>query len=75
MKNNRTIAPVFEYTCDALYRLIEATGREQIGQSTFDFVPTDGNHRDYPFVGYRAHPNDLQALCNYTQRRLASILS
>ena len=47
---------------------IAATGREQIGQSSFDFVPTDGNHRDYPFVGHRAHPNDLQALCNYTQR-------
>ena len=47
---------------------IEATGREQIGQTAFDFAPPNGNNRDYPFVGSRAHPNDLQALCNYTQR-------
>ena len=68
IRDNQTIAPVCGYTYDALYRLIEATGREQIGQSSFDFIPTDGNHRDYPFVGHHAHPNDLQALCNYTQR-------
>ena len=47
---------------------IAATGREQTGQSAFDFAPPNGNNRDYPFTSHRVHPNDLQALCNYTQR-------
>ena len=34
----------------------------------FDFDPPDGDYRDYPFVGHRAHPNDPQALRNYTER-------
>jgi len=59
---------VNEYTYDALYRLIKATGREHIGQSEFDDAPSNGAHRDHPFVGNGAHPNDLQALCRYTQR-------
>jgi RHS repeat-associated protein len=41
---------------------------KKIGQSAFDFAPMNGDNRDYPFTGNRAHPNDLQALCNYTQR-------
>ncbi len=64
----QTINPVCDYTYDALYRLIEAIGREHIGQNAFDFDPPGGNRRDYPFVGHRTHPNDLQALRNYTQR-------
>ena len=50
------------------YQLIEATGREHIGQSAFNFDPPGGACRDYPFVGNRANPNDLQALRNYTER-------
>jgi len=62
-----TVEPVGAYTYDAVYRLIEAEGREHIGQNVFDFDPPAGGYRDYPFVGHR-HPNDLQALRNYTER-------
>src|SRR5262249_34329780 len=51
-----------------VYRIIEAEGREHIGQTAFDFSPPNSDYRDFPFVGHRAHPNDLQALCNYTER-------
>ncbi len=66
--NGQQIDPVCRYTYDALYRLIEAKGREHIGQTAFDFNPPNGNYRDYPFVGHRAHPNDLQALRNYVEQ-------
>jgi RHS repeat-associated protein len=66
--NNGEVKPVCEYTYDAFYRLIEATGREQIGQTVFDFHATEGNRRDYPFVSVNAHPNDLQAIRHYTER-------
>jgi RHS repeat-associated protein len=56
------------YTYDAVYRLVEAQGREHIGQTDFDFTPVNGDYHDYPFVGNQAHPNDLQALRNYTER-------
>ncbi|WP_409071735.1 SpvB/TcaC N-terminal domain-containing protein [Burkholderia ubonensis] len=59
--------PVGSYIYDAVYRLIEAKSREHIGQNAFDFNPPNGGYRDYPFVG-QAHPNDLQALRNYTER-------
>ncbi|MFD2404791.1 RHS repeat-associated core domain-containing protein [Azorhizophilus paspali] len=63
----QNVEPVGSYTYDAVYRLIEAKGREHIGQNAFNFNPPNGDCRDYPFVG-RAHPNDLQALRNYTER-------
>ncbi|HEU4583743.1 MAG TPA: SpvB/TcaC N-terminal domain-containing protein [Polyangiaceae bacterium] len=56
------------YTYDALYRLVEATGREHSGQTAFDVRPADGSLRDFPFAGARAHANDLQALRNYSER-------
>ncbi len=65
--NNERIEPVCEYTYDAIYRLIDATGREHIGQTTFDFNPPNGNFRDYPLIGLHANPNDLQAVRNYTE--------
>jgi hypothetical protein len=67
IRNDKNVEPVGAYTYDAIYRLIEAVGREHIGQNAFDFNPSNGDYRDYPFVG-RAHPNDLQALRNYTER-------
>jgi RHS repeat-associated protein len=60
--------PVCSYTYDAIYRLMEASGREHIGQTVHDFEPPEGDRRDYPFTGHRAHPNDLQALRTYTER-------
>lgn len=68
IRNGQNVEPVGAYTYDAIYRLIEAVGREHIGQNAFDFNPPNGDYRDYPFVGHRAHPNDLQALRNYTER-------
>jgi RHS repeat-associated protein len=65
--NGQQVDPVGDYTCDPLYRLTDAKGREQIGQSGFAFTPQDGNYRDYPFVGASAL-NDLTQLRNYTER-------
>jgi RHS repeat-associated protein len=64
---NQQVDPACDYTYDPLYRVIQATGREHIGQSAFAFAPPDGNYRDYPFVG-AAQQSDLQALRNYTER-------
>jgi RHS repeat-associated protein len=67
--NGQQINPIWEYTYDAVYRLIEAKGREHIGQTTRDFNPQ--NRRDYDFKGlpdFTAHPNDLQAMRRYTER-------
>jgi RHS repeat-associated protein len=66
--DNQAVEPVCAYAYDAVYRLIEATGREHIGQTACDFNPPDGNRRDFPFVGSRAQPNDPEALRTYTER-------
>ena len=66
-RNGETIAPLCRYNYDALYRLIEAQGREHIGQNEFQALAANLNLRDRPFVG-AALTNDLQALRNYTQR-------
>ena len=63
---NQQIDSASDYLYDPLYRLIEATGREHIGQSAFAFSPPDGNYRDYPFVG-ATQQSDLHALRNYTE--------
>jgi RHS repeat-associated protein len=66
--NNEQVEPVSSYAYDAIYRLIEAKGREHIGQTALDFNPPNGNRRDFPFFGTRANPNDAQAMRNYTER-------
>lgn len=68
IRGGETIEPVGAYTYDAAYRLIEARGREHVGQMAFDFEPPGGDFRDFPFRGHLAHPNNLQALRNYTER-------
>jgi len=65
--NNQQVQPVSRYTYDPLYRLTEATGREGVGQSAFQFVPPDANYRDFPFVG-ASQLNDPQAIRNYTEQ-------
>lgn len=60
--------PVNSYSYDALYRLVEASGREHAGQNAVDVAPPDGDRRDFPFVGHRMHANDLQALRPWTRR-------
>lgn len=68
LRGGQSIEPVATYTYDALYRLVEARGREHIAQTAFDFAPADGNQRDAPFAGARVNPNDLQALCTFVER-------
>jgi len=63
---NQKVDAACECTYDPTYRLIEATGREHIGQSAFNFVPERGDDRDYPFEG-AAQLTDLQALQRYTE--------
>ncbi|MDB4891181.1 MAG: insecticidal toxin complex protein TcdB family [Gemmatimonadetes bacterium] len=61
---NALIEPRKRYTYDALYRLVEATGREHAGQITYD---AGDNWNDCPFrVAYGAA--NRQAWRNYTQR-------
>jgi RHS repeat-associated protein len=66
--NSQVVTPDNDYHYDAIYRLINAEGREHIGQTGFDFNPPDGNYRDYPFVGHRVHSNDGQSMRRYTER-------
>ena len=47
---NQQVDSSCDYTYDPLYRLIQATGREHVGQSAFAFAPADGNYHDYPFL-------------------------
>ncbi|UIE37907.1 SpvB/TcaC N-terminal domain-containing protein [Leptodesmis sichuanensis] len=69
---NARVEPVNQYRYDPLYQLVEATGREHIGQSTpngseqrpdlkphYDF--NDSTRRNLP------HPNDAQAMRHYTE--------
>ena len=67
--NSQQVEPVCEYSYDAIYRLIEASGREHIGQTARDYNPQ--TRRDYDFAGFAdfmAHPNDSQAMRNYIER-------
>jgi RHS repeat-associated protein len=68
--DNQQVVPRASYTYDATYRLIEAAGREHVGQTTHAVVPADGNRRDHDFSGladFTAHPNDLNAMRSYTE--------
>ncbi|WP_051034209.1 SpvB/TcaC N-terminal domain-containing protein [Streptomyces sp. SS] len=57
-----------DFTHDALYRLVAASGREHTGQTAFLPDPPDAGQRDHPFAGARVHPNDLQGLRGYVER-------
>lgn len=65
---NRRVEPSTDYVYDAIYRLIQATGREHLGQASdgcpFEPVPT--NHTDQPRVGL-LHPGDGQAMGLYQE--------
>jgi len=57
--NNRRVEPSADYTYDAVYRLIEATGREHLGQPAGgDVLPSA------PSV----HPSDGNAMGRYSER-------
>lgn len=62
---NTRVEPSAEYTYDAVYRLIEATGREHLGQVGGPPVPHSYN--DAPRVGV-LHPGDGNAMGRYLER-------
>jgi len=61
---NKRVEPSAEYTYDALYRLIEATGREHLGQNG---SPILHSHNDSLCVGL-LHPGDGNAMGRYLER-------
>jgi RHS repeat-associated protein len=62
---NTRVEPSADYTYDAIYRLIEATGREHLGQAGGPSIPYSYN--DVPRCGL-LHPNDGNALGRYLER-------
>lgn len=66
---NRRVDPSNDYTYDALYHLIEATGREHLGQGR---APIPYTHSDAGRVwapgGAVFGPNDGRAMGRYTER-------
>jgi RHS repeat-associated protein len=62
---NTRVEPSAEYTYDAVYRLIEATGREHLGQVGGSPIPHSYN--DAPRVGL-LQPGDGNAMGRYLER-------
>lgn len=65
---NQSVDPVGLYTYDAVYRLIEAQGRESIGQSALQLGLPQATYRDYPYAGLGSQPFDPKAVRHYTER-------
>jgi RHS repeat-associated protein len=63
---NQAVTPTADYTYDAIYRLIEATGREHLGQVGAPPVPTSYN--DKPRVGIPLAASDGKAMGRYLER-------
>jgi len=64
--SNRRVEPSAEYTYDAVYRLIEATGREHLGQ--VGAAPSPGSYNDKPRIGIQLSASDSNAVARYLQR-------
>jgi RHS repeat-associated protein len=62
---NKRVEPSADFTYDAIYRLIEATGREHLGQVGGSPIPHSYN--DAPRVGI-LHPGDGNAMGTYIER-------
>ena len=67
---NARVEPNAEYSYDAIFRLIEATGREHLGQA--GGAPIPHSYNDSPRTGRVGipSPNDGQALGRYIERYL-----
>lgn len=63
---NQRVEPNAEYTYDSIYRLIEATGREHLGQA--GNAPAPGSYDDKPRVGILLSASDGNAMGRYLQR-------
>jgi RHS repeat-associated protein len=63
---NKLVEPSAEYIYDSVYRLIEATGREHLGQ--VGAAPRPGSYNDKPRVGILLSASDGDAVGRYLQR-------
>jgi RHS repeat-associated protein len=66
---NQRIEPSNDYTYDAIYRLIQATGREQLGldNNGQPFAPWPSSYNDVPRVLLNPSPTDGNAMGTYTE--------
>ena len=64
--HNKRVEPSATFTYDALYRVIEATGREHLGQ--VGGVPVPNSYNDRPRIGIELSASDGNALGLYLQR-------
>jgi RHS repeat-associated protein len=66
--NNRRVEPSADYTYDAIYRLILASGREQLGLSAgVPLPPTPTSYNDVPRI-HLPHPGDGNAMGTYSEQ-------
>jgi RHS repeat-associated protein len=65
---NQRVDPSSAYVYDALYRLIEATGREHLGQTNNQPNAPQQVTQDDSFRMYLPQPGDGLAMGNYTER-------
>ncbi len=63
---NRRVEPSAEYTYDAIYRLLEATGREHLGQ--VGGTPITHSYNDVPRLGILLSTSDGNAMGRYLER-------
>lgn len=63
---NKRVEPSADYRYDALYRLIEATGREHLGQA--GGTPFPSSYNDSPRVGVPFSAEDGTAMARYLER-------
>jgi RHS repeat-associated protein len=64
---NQRVEPSNSYTYDALYRLLEATGREHLGQTGGNLNPPRQSDQDDSFRMNLPHPHDGNAMGTYTE--------
>ncbi|MEO8562247.1 MAG: SpvB/TcaC N-terminal domain-containing protein [bacterium] len=69
--SNRRVEPNGDYTYDALYRLIEATGREHLGQGG---APSPASYDDAPRVGITFAAGDGTAMGRYLERYVYDVV-
>ncbi len=63
--SNQVVEPNNEYTYDPIYRLIQATGREHLGQ--VGGAPIPHSYNDVPRVGINWSANDINAMGRYCE--------
>ena len=63
---NRRVEPSADYIYDAVYRLIEATGREHLGQAGVN--PSPASYNDKSRISHLLSASDGNAMGRYTQR-------